>query len=151
MIRRVQVVKGLLMTVPRRHLPGGILGKTIIPVESILWQIASTLPTPVGSVRVAPPGVSGSQPFPQATVEEGEEDTGNPIGSKKALVQTDVTTAANALMAPVGSVRVAPSGVSGSQPFPQATVEEGEEDTGNPIGSKKHSCKRTSLPRLRQR
>jgi hypothetical protein len=36
MIRRVQV-KELPMTVPRRHLPGGILGKAIIPVESILW------------------------------------------------------------------------------------------------------------------
>jgi hypothetical protein len=74
----------LLMAVPRRHLPGGIPGKPIIPVESILWQIASTLTTPVGSVRAAPPGVSGSQPFPQATVEEGEADAGNPIGSKKA-------------------------------------------------------------------
>jgi hypothetical protein len=39
MIRRVQAMKELLMAVPRRHLPGGILGKTIIPV-SVLWQIA---------------------------------------------------------------------------------------------------------------
>jgi hypothetical protein len=79
------------MAVPRRHLPGGILGKTIIPVESTLWQIANALMTPVGPVRVAPPDVSGSQPFPQATEEEREEDVGDPIGSKKALVQTNVT------------------------------------------------------------
>jgi hypothetical protein len=136
MIRRVQVVKELRMTVPRRHLLGGILGKTIIPVESILWQVGSALTTPVGSVRIAPPGVPGSRPFPQATEEEGEENAGNPIGSKKALVQTNVTIA-NTLMTPVGSVRVAPPGVSGSQPFPQATEEEREENAGNPIGSKK--------------
>jgi hypothetical protein len=64
MIRRAQVVKELLIAVPRRHLPGGILGKATIPVESILWQIASALTTPVGPVRVAPPSVSGSRPFP---------------------------------------------------------------------------------------
>jgi hypothetical protein len=38
---------------------------------------------PVGSVRVAPPGVSGSQPFPQATEEESEENAGNPILAAK--------------------------------------------------------------------
>jgi hypothetical protein len=125
------------MTVPRRHLPGGILGKTIIPVEFVLlWQIASALTTPAGPARVAPPGVTGSQPFPEATVVDGEEDAGNPIGSKKALVQTNVTTA-KALMAPVGPVRVAISGVTGPQPFPQATEEGREENAGNPIGSKK--------------
>jgi hypothetical protein len=86
-------------------------------VESILWQIASTLTTPVGSARVAPPGVAGFQPFPQATVADGEENAGNPIGSKKALVQTNVTTA-KTLMTPVGPERVALPGVTGSQPLP---------------------------------
>jgi hypothetical protein len=67
-------------------------------VESILWQIASTLTTHVGSVRVAPPGVSGSQPFPQVTEEGREDNAGNPIGSKKALVQTDVTAQVTAAL-----------------------------------------------------
>jgi hypothetical protein len=80
-------------------------------VESVLWQIASTLTTPVGLVRVAPPGVTGSQPFPQAAVVDGEEGAGNPIGSKKALVQTKVTIA-KTLMTHVGSERVAPPGVT---------------------------------------
>jgi hypothetical protein len=53
---------------------------------------------PVGPVRVAPPGVSGSQPFPQVTEEEREENAGNPIGSKKALVQTDVTAQVTAAL-----------------------------------------------------
>ena len=48
-----------------------------------------------------------------------------PSAAKKAPVQTNVTTA-NTLMTPVGSVRVAPPVVSGSQPLPQATEEERE-------------------------
>jgi hypothetical protein len=56
--------------------------------------------TPVGpAVRAAPPGVSGSQPFPQATEEEREENAGNPIGSEKALLQTDVTAQVTAALA----------------------------------------------------
>jgi hypothetical protein len=63
----------------------------IIPVESILWQIANTPTTPVlVPARVASPGgVSGSPPFPQATEEERETDAGDPIGSKNALAQTN--------------------------------------------------------------
>jgi hypothetical protein len=85
MTHRIQVVKELLMTIPRRHLPGGVLGKTIIPVESILWQIANIFTTPVVPADDASPGVSGSPPFPQATEEEREKDAGDPIGSKNAL------------------------------------------------------------------
>jgi hypothetical protein len=73
-------------------------------------------------------------------VEEGEEDAGNPIGSKKALAQTSVTTA-NPLMAPAGPVRVAPPGMSGSEPFPQATEEEGEGDAGNPAHRQQKSTR----------
>jgi hypothetical protein len=79
--------------------------------------------------------VAGFQPFPQATVADGEENAGNPIGSKKALVQTNVMhTAAKTLMTPVGPERVALPGVTGSQPLPQATEDEREENASNPIG-----------------
>jgi hypothetical protein len=40
MIRRAQVVKELLMTASRRHLPGGILGKTTIPVAGGVRSLA---------------------------------------------------------------------------------------------------------------
>jgi hypothetical protein len=109
-----------------------------LQVESILlWQIASALTTPVGSARVAPPGGTGSQPFPQAAVVEREENAGNPIGGEVALVQTGVTAQVTAALTAIRLFsRPVSSGAQGSAALPQATeVEEAKQAAGDPIGN----------------
>jgi hypothetical protein len=44
--RRIQIVRGHLMTAPRRRLSGGTEGKAVIPAETILQQIGDILKTP---------------------------------------------------------------------------------------------------------
>jgi hypothetical protein len=68
--------------------------KKNIPAATVdMAALIATLQTMQHEMQLSP-GVSGSQPFPQATEEERierEKDAGDPIGSENELAQTNAT------------------------------------------------------------